>query len=164
MFLLDEITPRNLALEQSELSYQSHRCKKHLEDLHQKYQGEWYPYNVLFPKAMSQTSFYPNINPHLLLLSAPHYKGRAPNITPIKQFIPPRCNNSEQSGPLNKGNYHISQLSDTGARTPWRSPPEISGRVIPLPRPLHEGHESHLILSKHKPVPPPPQRAPITKV
>ena len=76
MVLPDVITPRNLALKQRELSHQSHRCKKHLEDLlHQKYQGESYLYHGLFMKVMIQTSYYPNINPYLLLLSAPPLQG-----------------------------------------------------------------------------------------
>ena len=63
-----------------ELSPQSHRCKKHLENLlHQEYQAESYPYNILFTKVVSQTSYYPNINSYLLLLNAPHYKGLAPH-------------------------------------------------------------------------------------
>ena len=42
-----------------ELSPQSHRCKKHLENLlHQEYQAESYPYNILFTKVVSQTSYY----------------------------------------------------------------------------------------------------------
>ena len=42
-----------------ELSPQSHMCKKHLENLlHQEYQAESYPYNILFTKVVSQTSYY----------------------------------------------------------------------------------------------------------